>query len=77
MAEKKIVTFGLRMEEPMMLTLKRLAEADGLTESELVRNLISGLIEERRDRYIRLHSIFGEGCEKVEGCSVQQRTTDE
>ncbi len=75
MAHKKIVTLGIRMDEPMLLKIKKLAEAEGLTESELVRNVISNLIDERRDHYLRLHSIFGDESANVEDKDVQQRTT--
>ena len=60
MAEKKVVTLGIRMDEPMAVSLKAIADADGLTDSELVRTLVSNLIEERRTYYTRLHSIFGD-----------------
>lgn len=75
MAEKKIVTLGVRMDEPMLLKLKALAETDGVTESELVRTLISNLISDRREHYMRLHYIFGDELAGVEANDVQQRTT--
>lgn len=34
MAEKKIVTLGLRIDESTLLKVKGLAELDGITESE-------------------------------------------
>jgi predicted DNA-binding ribbon-helix-helix protein len=56
--EKKNETLGIRMGETMLSALKGIAEADGLTVSELVLNEVSRLIEERRAYWSRLDSIF-------------------
>lgn len=60
MSEKKICNIDVAMDEPMFLAIKGIAEADGITAPELIRTLISTLIDERRDYYARLDSIFGQ-----------------
>lgn len=60
MAEKKICSLDVSMDEPMLKALKGLAEADGVSASELVRMLVSTMIDERAEYYARLHSIFGD-----------------
>lgn len=77
MAEKKILTIGVRMDEPMHLQLKRLAEEEGMTESEFIRIAVSNLIEEKKAVYLRLHSIFGHGAESIKSQQVQQRETSD
>ena len=59
MAEKKIFSIDVAMDEPMYRAIHGLAEADGVSASELMRMLASTLIEERATYYARLHSIFG------------------
>ena len=59
MAEKKIFSIDVAMDEPMFRAIHGLAEADGVSASELMRMLASTLIEERATYYARLHSIFG------------------
>jgi len=63
MSEKKICSIDVAMDEPMFLAVKGIAEADGITAPELVRMLISTMIEDRRAYYARLDSIFGKGGE--------------
>lgn len=75
MAEKKIVTLGIRLDETMLLKIKGLAEVDGVTESEFARTAISRLVEEREALYHRLHSIFGHGGAASKVISVQHGTT--
>lgn len=48
------------MDEPMYRAIHGLAEADGVSASELMRMLAATLIEERATYYARLHSIFGQ-----------------
>ena len=59
MGEKKIFSIDVAMDEPMYRAIHGLAEADGVSASELMRMLASTLIEERATYYARLHSIFG------------------
>lgn len=75
MAEKKILSVGVRMPEEMVLTLKRLAEAEGTTESQLVRMAVSLLLDERRRQYSLLHSIFGESSKEEKLNSDQPCST--
>ncbi len=58
MSEKKIFSVDVAMDEPMFKALKGLAEADGTNASELIRMLVSTMIEERQSYYARLHSTF-------------------
>ena len=60
MSEKKIFSVDVAMDEPMFKALKGLAEADGTNASELIRMLVSTMIEERQSYYARLHSIFSD-----------------
>ena len=75
MAEKKIVTLGLRMDESTMIHVKRLAERAGITESEYARMAITEKIEKERAEWIGLNSIFGEGCMSCKDNTAQLRTT--
>lgn len=59
MSEKKICNIDVAMDEPMYLAVKGIAEADGITAPELIRMLISTMVEDRRAYYARLESIFG------------------
>ncbi len=61
MSEKKLFSIDVAMDEPMFLAIKGIAEADGVTAPELIRMLISTMIEDRRAYYARLDSIFGHG----------------
>lgn len=60
MSEKKIFSIDVAMDEPMYNAIKGLAEADGVSASELIRMLCSTLIDERAAYYARLNSIFGQ-----------------
>ena len=60
MTEKKIFSIDVAMDEPMFNAIKGLAEADGISASELIRMLCSTMISEREAYYARLHSIFGQ-----------------
>lgn len=75
MAEKKIVTLGIRVDEPTLISVKRLAERAGITESEYARMAITEKIEKERAEWLGLNSIFGDGCQSCKGNGVQQRTT--
>ena len=59
MAEKKLSTVGVRMDEQMVMQIKRVSDAKGITESDVVRMAVSKLLDELRSEYIRLESIFG------------------
>ena len=73
--EKKLVSVGLRIEESLLLKAKALAEHSGITESAFIRMAISQLIEQKRDEYVRLHSIFGDEPSEVHGMCVEQGST--
>lgn len=73
--EKKLVSVGLRIEESLLLKAKALAEHSGITESAFIRMAISQLIEQKRDEYVRLHSIFGDEPSEVHGMCVGQGST--
>ena len=75
MAEKKIVTLGIRMPESMLLSLKGIAEAKGQNESELVRMLISELVEREREYFRSLHSIFADASGNIKEKPVTQCST--
>lgn len=59
MSEKKIFSIDVAMDEPMFHAVHGLAKADGIRAPDLIRMLISTLIEERAAYYARLDSIFG------------------
>lgn len=59
MSEKKICNIDVAMDEPMFLAVKGIAEADGISAPELIRMLVSTMIEDRRAYFARLESIFG------------------
>lgn len=61
MSEKKIFSVDVAMDEPMFMAVKGIAEADGVTAPELIRMLVSTMIEDRRAYYTALESIFGQG----------------
>lgn len=67
MAEKKICNIDVAMDEPMFLAVKGIAEADGITAPELIRMLVSTMIEDRRAYFARLESIFGQGSQSRNG----------
>lgn len=73
--EKKLVSVGLRIEESLLLKAKALAEHSGITESAFIRMAISQLIEQKREEYVRLHSIFGDELLEVHGIGVEQGST--
>ncbi len=73
--EKKNDTLGIRMSESMMAALKGIADADKLTVSELVINLVSREIEERRAYWARLDSIFRDTELTINAIRVDQRDT--
>lgn len=58
--EKLIEQIGCRVDESTAMQFRACAEADGFTESELVRQLIDAYLHERRELYSRLTSIFGD-----------------
>lgn len=58
--EKKIIHVGYRMEEPMVLRIKGLAEAKGITESEFVRMACSEVIERELAYLNSLNCIFAD-----------------
>ena len=75
MAEKKIVTLGIRIDESTLLKIKGLAELEGVTESEFARMAISNLVAEKESIYLGLHSIFGQACEVSKPNHVAHRAT--
>lgn len=75
--EKKLVSFGMRLDEHLMAQIKALAEDEGMTESAFVRMAISNLIEMKRNQYLRLHSIFGYSDEEVNKKHVEHCSTCE
>lgn len=75
MAEKKNETLGIRMNETMLLALKGIAEADGVTVTDLVLNEVSRLIEERRTYWSRLDSIFRDTPLSINAIRVDQCDT--
>lgn len=70
MSEKKILSIDVAMDEPMYLAVKGLAEVDGVSAPELIRMLVSTMIDERRAYYAALENIFGDGA----ATSNQKRT---
>ena len=62
MAEKKIYSIDVAMDEQMYRAIHGLAEADGVSASELMRMLASTMIDDRAAYYARLHNIFGGKC---------------
>lgn len=60
MPEKLLDEMTIKLGLDQKRRLVALAEADGLTASELVRRLIDRHIEERAANYRALHVIFGE-----------------
>ena len=60
MPEKLLDEMTIKLGLDQKRRLVALAEADGLTASELVRRLIESPIEDRAANYRALHSIFGE-----------------
>jgi predicted DNA-binding protein len=60
MSEKLLDEMTFKIGLDAKRRLQGLAEADGLTASELVRRLIDSHIEDRAANYRALHSIFGE-----------------
>ena len=60
MSEKLLDEMTIKLAESQKRRLVALAEADGLTASELVRRLIDSHIEARAENYRALHVIFGE-----------------
>jgi Arc/MetJ-type ribon-helix-helix transcriptional regulator len=59
MAEKKLATVGVRMDEQMVMQIKRVSDAKGITESDVVRMAVSKWLDDLHSEYIRLDSIFG------------------
>lgn len=57
--EKLIEEMTIKLAESQKRRLAALAEADGLTASELVRRLIAAHLEERERHFHALHAIFG------------------
>lgn len=57
-SEKKILHVGYRMEESMVLRIKGLAEAKGITESEFVRMACSEVIDREMAYLNSLNAIF-------------------
>lgn len=78
MSEKKICNIDVAMDEPMYLAVKGIAEADGITAPELIRMLISTMVEDRRAYFARLESIFGHGgqCRNGVAASSDPRGAD-
>ena len=74
--EKKNETLGIRMGETMLTALKGIADADGMTVSELVLKLVSKEIEERRSYWSRLDSIFRDSLETGNAIRVDQCDTN-
>ncbi len=60
--EKKLEEITVRVPIAMKATLQGLAEKRGLRggASELVRNAIDALLDQERQEYLALHSIFGQ-----------------
>lgn len=73
--EKKNETLGIRMGETMLTALKGIADADGMTVSELVLKLVSKEIEERRSYWSRLDSIFRDDQQGINAIRVDQCDT--
>lgn len=63
------------MNETMLLALKGIAEADGVTVTDLVLNEVSRLIEERRAYWSRLDSIFRDDQQGINAIRVDQCDT--
>lgn len=74
MAEKKIFYIDVAMDEPMFNAVHGLAKADGITAPELIRMLVSTLIDERAAYYARLDSIFGQGRSNGKDCQTPSDT---
>lgn len=74
--EKKNETLGIRMGESMRMALAAIAEADGVTVSELVLKLVSREIEERRAYWSRLDSIFRDDALSINAIRVDQCDTN-
>jgi len=60
MSERLLDEMTFKLTTDAKRRMQGLAEADGLTASELVRRLIDLHIEDRAANYRALHSIFGE-----------------
>lgn len=58
-AEKLIEEMTVKLAESQKRRITALAEADGITASELVRRLIASHLEERERHFHALHAIFG------------------
>jgi predicted DNA-binding ribbon-helix-helix protein len=56
--EKKIEMISIKLAESQLHQLRGLAEADGVSMAELVRELIDREIEKRRAQYQALASVF-------------------
>ena len=59
MPEKLIEEMTLKLSDSHKRKLAQLAEADGITASELVRRLIAVHLEERERHFRALDAIFG------------------
>jgi len=59
MSEKLIDEMTIKLSDVTKRRLVALAEADGITASELVRRLITVHLEERERHFRALNSIFG------------------
>ena len=66
--DKLLDGLTIKLTSDTRMVLRGIAEADGTSESEYVRNLILTDLQRRRDHFLALASIFGETVE-----SAQQR----
>lgn len=77
MSEKKICNIDVAMDEPMYLAVKGIAEADGITAPELIRMLISTMVEDRRAYFARLETIFGHTRPQRNGVAATPNPADD
>lgn len=58
--DKKIEQIGVKLPDDVRRALRLLAEDAGVSPPELIRELIARHLQDQRDRYRALHSIFGD-----------------
>lgn len=65
MAELYKMTVNIPFDLDKLLT--RVAEADGVTKTAYVNRLIEQDLQDRREHYLALHEIFGDGSGEDKG----------
>ena len=65
--EKLTETVGVKLSETMLKQLRGVAEAAGLEPSAWIRSVIESAISKERERYLSLHSIFGDDGVETKG----------